>query len=56
MHYVELTEMFMCLIKGKKGKGKDVPMLFLTEHHAKKAYWWSGDIVLHILALSTTWK
>jgi hypothetical protein len=23
----------------KKGKGKVVPLLFLTEHHAMKAYW-----------------
>jgi hypothetical protein len=22
-----------------KGKGKVVPVLFLTEHHAMKAYW-----------------
>jgi hypothetical protein len=26
-----------------KGKGKVVPVL-LTEHHAMKAYWGSGDV------------
>jgi hypothetical protein len=25
-----------------KGKGKVVPVLLLTEHHAMKAYWGSG--------------
>jgi hypothetical protein len=32
-----------------KGKGKVVPVLFLTEHHAMKAYWGSGGIVPLIL-------
>jgi hypothetical protein len=27
-----------------KGKGKVVPVLFLNEHHSKKAYWRSGGI------------
>jgi len=27
---------------GGKGKGKTVPVLPLTEHHAMKAYWGSG--------------
>jgi hypothetical protein len=31
-----------------KGKGK-VPALFLTEHHAMKAYWGSGGIAPPIL-------
>jgi hypothetical protein len=35
--------------KGCKGKGKVVPVLFLTQHHAMKAYWGSGDITLRIL-------
>jgi hypothetical protein len=26
-----------------------VPVLFLTQHHAKKAYWGSGGITPHIL-------
>jgi hypothetical protein len=30
-------------------KGKVVPLLFLTEHHAMKAYWESGSIALRIL-------
>jgi hypothetical protein len=33
-----------------KGKGKVVPVLFfLTDRHAIKAYWGSGDIVQLIL-------
>jgi hypothetical protein len=27
-----------------KGKGKAIPMLLLTEHHAINAYWGSGGI------------
>jgi hypothetical protein len=30
-----------------KGKGKIVPVIFLTEHHAMKAYW-SGGIAPHM--------
>jgi hypothetical protein len=32
-----------------KGEGKVVPVLFLTEHHAMKAYWESGGIAPLIL-------
>jgi len=32
-----------------KGKGKDVSVIFLTEHHAMKAYWGSGSIAPLIL-------
>jgi len=32
-----------------KGKGKLVPFLLLTEHHAMKAYWESGGIAPRIL-------
>jgi hypothetical protein len=32
-----------------KGKGKVVPALLLTEHHAVKAYWGSGGIAPRIL-------
>jgi hypothetical protein len=32
-----------------KGKGKVVPVLFLTEHNAMKAYWGSGGIAPLIL-------
>jgi hypothetical protein len=31
-----------------KGKGKVVPVLFLTEHHAMKAYW-RIEVKLHAL-------
>jgi hypothetical protein len=31
------------------GKDKVAPVLFLTEHHAMKAYWGSGGIAPHIL-------
>jgi hypothetical protein len=29
-------------------KGKVVPVI-LTEHHAMKAYWWSGGVALLVL-------
>jgi hypothetical protein len=32
-----------------KGKGKVVPVLFLTEHDAMKAYWGGGSIAPRIL-------
>jgi hypothetical protein len=32
-----------------KGKGIVVPVLFVTEHHAMKAYWGSGGIAPFIL-------
>jgi hypothetical protein len=41
--------------RDKKGKGKVVPVL-LTEHHAMKAYWGSGDIAPRILDLGTSWR
>jgi hypothetical protein len=31
------------------GKGKVVPVIFYTEHHAMKAYWGSGGIAPRIL-------
>jgi hypothetical protein len=37
------------------GKVKVVPML-LTEHHAMKVYWRSGDIASYILDLGTRWR
>jgi hypothetical protein len=40
----------------KKGTGKVAPVLFLTEHHAMKAYWGSGGIAAHIFDLSTRWR
>jgi hypothetical protein len=40
-----------------KGKGKDkfVPVLFLTEHHAMKAYW-CGGMAPRNLDLDTGWR
>jgi hypothetical protein len=39
-----------------KGKGKVVPVLFLTERHSMKAYWGSGGIAPRILYLGTRWR
>jgi hypothetical protein len=39
-----------------KGKGKVLPTLFLTEHHAMKAYWGNGRIASRILDLGTRWE
>jgi hypothetical protein len=36
-------------------KGKVVPVL-LTEHHAMRTYWGSGDIAPSILDLGTRWR
>jgi hypothetical protein len=35
-------------------KGKVVPVLFLTKHHAMKLYWGSGSIARCILDLGTS--
>jgi hypothetical protein len=34
------------LLIGKEGKGKVIPVLLLTEHHAMKAYW-GMEVYLH---------
>jgi hypothetical protein len=39
-----------------KGKGKVVPVLFITEYHAMKAYWGSGAIAPRILEFGTRWR
>jgi hypothetical protein len=39
-----------------KARGKVVPVHFLTEHHAMKAYWWSGGIAPRILELGSRWR
>jgi hypothetical protein len=39
-----------------KGKGKTVPVLFLTEHYAMKAYQGNGGIAPRILDLGTRWR
>jgi hypothetical protein len=38
---------FIILLR-EKYKGKVVPVLFLTEHHAMKEYWGSGGIASRI--------
>jgi hypothetical protein len=40
----------------RKGEVKAVPVLLLTEHHAMKAYLWSGIIAPRILDLGTRWR
>jgi hypothetical protein len=37
-------------------KGKIVPVLFLTQHHAMKTYWGSGCIAPRIFGLGTRWR
>jgi len=39
-----------------KGKSKVVPVFFLSEHHAMKAYWGSGDTAPRSLDLGTRWR
>jgi hypothetical protein len=39
-----------------KGKYKVIPVLFLTEHHAMKAYWGSGGIAPCIFDVGTRWS
>jgi hypothetical protein len=43
-----MADMCVCVYKGK-GKSKVVPVIFLTEHHAVKAYRGSGGIAPLIL-------
>jgi hypothetical protein len=40
----------------KKGKGKVVLVLSLTDQHAMKAYWENGGIIPCILDLGTRWR
>jgi hypothetical protein len=42
--------------KGKGKKVKFVPVFFVTEHNAIKAYWGSGGIAPRILDLGTRWR
>jgi hypothetical protein len=39
-----------------KNEGKVVSMLFLTEHHAMKAYWGSEGIAPPFFDLGTRWR
>jgi hypothetical protein len=41
--------------RNKKAKGKIVPVLSLTEHHAMKAYWGNKGIAPRMLDLGTRW-
>jgi hypothetical protein len=46
------------MVKDVKVKGKKIfpILLFLTEHHAMKAYWGSGGIAPRILDIGTRWR
>jgi hypothetical protein len=46
----------LAVVLRKEGKGKVVPVLYLTEHHAMKTYWGSGGIASRILDLGTRWR
>jgi hypothetical protein len=47
---IETVKLLHQLVPGPvKLRGKVVPVHFLTEHHAKKAYWGSGGIAPFIL-------
>jgi hypothetical protein len=37
-------------------KCKVVPVVFLIEHHAMKAYWGSGGMAPRILDFGTRWR
>jgi hypothetical protein len=39
---------FIYKIVNDNSKGEVAPVLFLTEHHTIKAYWWSGGIAPRI--------
>jgi hypothetical protein len=39
-----------------KVKGKVVPVIFLSDHHAMKAYWGNGSIAPRILNIGTRWR
>jgi len=43
------------LSKSLKGKGKGVPVLFLTEHHALKEYWGSVGTTPPIIFLLSSY-
>jgi hypothetical protein len=47
---------FVTIQTDSLGKGKVDPVLFLTEHHAVKAYWGSGGIAPGILVFGTRWR
>jgi len=57
MSYSELeSSNFFTSYAQPKGKGKVVPVLFLTEHHAKKGYGGSGGIATCSLDLGSRWR
>jgi len=69
-NHEERAERIFCTVESKlhkhefvlhylgEGKGEDKIVLvhFLTEHHAMKTYWGSGDIVPRIFDLGTRWR
>jgi hypothetical protein len=48
-HMLRPSDHFITLTVFGKGKGKVVPVIFLTQHNAMKAYWGSGGIAPLIL-------
>jgi hypothetical protein len=42
--------------KFQSGKGKVIPVLFLTEYHAMKAYQGNGNVAPRILELGIRWR
>jgi len=59
LHFIlQLTETFSDIRRWVElaQTGKVVHLLFLTEHHAVKAYWGSEGIALRILDLDTRWR
>jgi hypothetical protein len=51
-----VVSVIQCNIFNLQGRGKGVPVLLLTEHHAMKAYWGSGGIVPLILLPRSCWR
>jgi hypothetical protein len=47
---------FIVLYTKGKDKGKIILVLFLTQHHAMKAYSGSGGIAPRILDLGARWR
>jgi hypothetical protein len=53
---IHVHQTVQCDVTYIDDKGKDAPVLFLTEHHAMKAYWGSRGIAPRILDLGSRWR